>query len=197
LQKIFDTLINSFIDNKIGIAENFLSEELSTELKINLNDLYSSHQFRSAGTGDTAHVEHNKLFRSDMIYWLDRKHNNINENNFFDLMDAFILHLNETCYTGISSYEFHYALYETGSFYKKHLDQFQNNDNRKYTIILYLNDEWAKEDGGELCIHHPGKLQHISPENGKIVFFKSNELLHEVLVTTKPRMSITGWLKTN
>ena len=35
----------------------------------------------------------------------------------------------------------------------------------------------------------------LSPTNGKIVFFKSSELAHEVLLSNQPRMSITGWLK--
>ena len=60
---------------------------------------------------------------------------------------------------------------------------------------VYLNDEWKENDGGELCVHNEGNRQNISPLNGKSVFFKSNELEHEVLVTHKPRMSITGWLK--
>lgn len=150
----------------------------------------------NAGTGQDTKAGQNKLFRSDIIYWLDRKHNNVYENLFFDLMDEFVCHLNETCYAGIQSYEFHYTLYETGSSYKKHLDQFRNNDSRKYSMIMYLNDGWQEKDGGELCIHHEGQaLQHIAPSNGKIVFFQSNELVHEVLITNKPRMSITGWLK--
>ena len=110
-------------------------------------------------------------------------------------MDEFVSYLNETCYTGITGYEFHYTLYEKGSFYLKHLDQFRNNDSRKYSMILYLNAEWKDGDGGELCIHHANHLQLISPNNGKSVFFKSNELLHEVLKNNQPRMSITGWLK--
>ena len=133
--------------------------------------------------------------RSDVIYWLDRKHNTTHENDFFDLVDAFVSHLNNTCYTGITGYEFHYALYEKGTFYKKHLDQFRNNDSRKYSMIMYLNDSWKEGDGGELNIHHTDSVQSISPVNGKSVFFKSNELVHEVLMANKPRMSITGWLK--
>ena len=62
-------------------------------------------------------------------------------------------------------------------------------------MIMYLNEDWQLSDGGELCIHHKESLQHISPENGKIVFFKSSEIEHEVLLSHKPRMSITGWLK--
>ena len=195
MQDIFDTLINSFIENKVGIAEGFLNIPLALHLKENLQLLYTGNQLQQAGTGKDANFEQNKLFRSDIIYWLDRKHHNIYENSFFDLMDNFVAYLNASCYTGITSYEFHYTLYETGSFYKKHLDQFQNNDTRKYSIIMYLNDAWETNDGGQLCIHHQDSLQNISPTNGKIVFFKSNELAHEVLVTNKPRMSITGWLK--
>lgn len=195
MEKIFNTLINSFIENKVGIAENFLSESLSLNLKENLKTLYQERQLLSAGTGKNTNVEYNKLFRSDIIYWLDRKHNNIHENSFLDLMDDFVKHLNATCYTGITSYEFHYTLYEKGSFYKKHLDQFRNNDSRKYSMIMYLNTEWKENDGGELCIHHEDSSQNISPLNGRTVFFKSNELEHEVLITNKPRMSITGWLK--
>lgn len=195
MQKIFNTLIDSFIDNNVGIAENFLSDALSAHLKDNLNSLYTEKLLLSAGTGNDTNVAHNKSVRGDVIYWLDRRHNNQYENEFFDLMDAFVSHLNNTCYTGITGYEFHYALYETGSFYKKHLDQFRTNDSRKYSMINYLNTDWQEEDGGELCVHHKDSLQNISPDNGKSVFFKSSELEHEVLVTNKPRMSITGWLK--
>ena len=195
MQKIFNTLIDSFIDNKVGIAENFLSENLARHLKENLISHYSENRLRSAGTGNDTAVVHNKSVRSDIIYWLDRKHNNPHELAFFDLVDSFVGYLNSTCYTGITGYEFHYTLYEEGSFYKKHLDQFRNNDSRQYSMIMYLNDDWGEDDGGELCIHHSDSIQHISPVNGKSVFFKSSELEHEVLLTNKPRMSITGWLK--
>jgi SM-20-related protein len=197
LENIFNTLINSFIDNKVGIANNFINEPLALRLKENLSRLYTQKQLRAAGTGNDQIAVQNKLVRSDIIYWLDREHNDAGENDFFDLMDDFIIHLNSNCYTGITGYEFHYTLYEKGSFYKKHIDQFRNNDSRKYSMIMYLNAGWQENDGGELCIQHDDDtVQKISPLNGKTVFFKSNELEHEVLVTHKPRMSITGWLKT-
>lgn len=179
----------------MGLANDFLSESLAAHLKENLTGLYTAKKLRSAGTGNNSHVAHNKLFRSDVIYWLDRSHNDPYENDFFNLMDDFVSHLNSSCYTGITGYEFHYTLYETGSFYKKHFDQFRNNDSRQYSMIMYLNSDWKSADGGELCIQHSDHLQNIAPENGKAVFFKSSELEHEVLITNKPRMSITGWLK--
>ncbi|MES2456757.1 MAG: 2OG-Fe(II) oxygenase [Bacteroidota bacterium] len=192
----FDELIDSFIADKVGLSDRFLSEGLSANLKANLLGYYQREQLFSAGTGNKVQVTQDQLYRSDKIFWLDPLHENVHENEFFSLMDKFISYLNETCYTGITGYEFHYTLYETGSFYKKHIDQFRNDDSRKYSMVMYLNEDWLAADGGELCIHHSeSQRQHISPDSGKSVFFKSNELEHEVLVTNKPRMSITGWLK--
>ncbi len=196
METIFNTLIDSFINDKVGIADHFLNEPLAANLKENLTTLFAQNKMQQAGTGNKTIVDHNKLIRGDSIHWLDRAHNNVHENAFFDLMDQFVKYLNENCYTGINSYEFHYTLYEPGTFYKRHMDRFQNNDSRKFSMIMYLNSDWVAEDGGELCIHHDeSESQNISPVNGKVVFFKSDELEHEVLMTNKNRMSITGWLK--
>ncbi len=197
LQTIFDCLIDSFIADKVGLAEDFLSVTLAAQLKENLIAYYSNNQLISAGIGNNPQLVRDKLRRNDKIYWLDLEHHNQHENKFFELMDSFVLYLNRTCYTGITGYEFHYTMYEKGSFYKRHLDQFQNNKSRAYSMIMYLNAEWEAKDGGELCIYHSDHLQTISPMNGKCVFFKSSELEHEVLMTQEPRLSITGWLKTN
>ncbi|WP_316807285.1 2OG-Fe(II) oxygenase [Pedobacter agri] len=195
MEKIFDCLIGSFIANQVGISENFLSVALAAHLKENLNNIFQNDEFLHAGIGNNILAERNKLIRSDVIYWLDREHDNQYENEFFDLMDQFVSYLNRTCYTGITGYEFHYTLYLPGTFYKKHIDQFRNNGSRQYSMIMYLNADWKPSDGGELCIYQEGIQQHISPDSGKSVFFKSADLHHEVLVTNKHRMSITGWLK--
>jgi SM-20-related protein len=195
LDKVFDQLINSFIENKIGISEGFLTTKHRQELKSNMAELLLSEKFKPAGTSNEK-VAFNMEVRSDHIYWLDRSHLNVSENAFLDLIDAFIAHLNATCYVGITDYEFHYAHYAEGSFYTKHRDQFKSNDNRKYSMIFYLNDAWVEGDGGELCIHQAdNKLQLVAPVGGLGVFFDSSELLHEVLLTKKSRFSITGWLK--
>ncbi|MGN8055915.1 2OG-Fe(II) oxygenase [Pedobacter sp. 22163] len=195
MEKIFDCLIDSFIVDKVGIAENFLSVPLAAHLKDNLIGLFENKKLLNAGVGNDTVINQDKLIRSDVIYWLDRNHNNQHENDFFDLMDKFVVYLNRTCYTGITGYEFHYTLYESGTFYKKHIDQFQSNGSRQYSMIMYLNSDWKVEDGGELRIYHADEEQDISPDNGKSVFFKSSDLAHEVLLTHKQRMSITGWLK--
>ncbi len=197
MQANFDTLINSFIADEVGIAENFLSVPLAAFLKQNLLALYKSDKLHNAGTGNATVILQDKMVRSDKIHWLDPLRENLHETSFFKLMDSFIKYLNDTCYTGITGYEFHYTLYEKGSFYKTHFDRFKNNSSRAYSMVMYLNADWKQADGGELCIHHSDHLQNISPMNGKCVFFKSSNLLHEVLLTHEPRLSITGWLKTD
>ncbi|SDS46150.1 SM-20-related protein [Mucilaginibacter mallensis] len=192
MEIIFDKLIDSYLATNVGIVKDFLSQELSAHLVDNITALYAGEQLVTAGTGNELLINHNKLIRSDKIYWLDRIHNNIYENVFFDLMDSFVSHLNRSCYAGITGYEFHYTLYEKGSFYKRHLDNFKQNGNRAFSMIMYLNSE---VDGGALRIYQGNDTQDISPNAGKSVFFKSNELEHEVLITHLPRMSITGWLK--
>ena len=191
----FETIIESFIKDNVGIDDHFISNDLSQHLKQNLLNLYEKKQLVAAGTGNNNKLSHNLDVRSDLIYWLDRKHENQHENDFFDQIDDFIKYLNRSCFAGITSYEFHYSLYEIGSFYQKHLDQFKNNTNRKYSMISYLNEAWQEKDGGELLIYQNYNDKKINPTQGKTVFFKSNELQHEVLVTQKKRMSVTGWLK--
>lgn len=188
-------MIDGYLHNKLGVSEDFLSVQLTADLQKNLQSLYASNQLISAKTGLGKETNQNLLVRNDKIFWLDRIHDNHTENAFFDVIDSFILFLNKTCYTGITSYEFHYALYEKGSFYKKHKDQFKENASRQYTLIFYLNTDWKATDGGELCVYLNDLPLLISPTNGKSVFFKSSELLHEVLLSNTQRMSITGWLR--
>ncbi len=195
MENDFETLIASFIENNVGISDHFLNANLASHLKLNLLANHKQNLLLLAGTGNGEKLIHNKMVRSDSIYWLDRKHEDKYENEFFDLIEEFIKYLNISCYAGITGYEFHYSLYEKEGFYKKHLDQFQNNSGRKFSLISYLNEDWQEIDGGQLLIHQLDNDQKISPTNRKTVFFKSNELVHEVLVTKERRLSITGWLK--
>ena len=197
MENNFEDLIASYIENKVGISEHFLSTDLAHNLRQNLIVLKQKSLLMQAGIGNSEKVSYDGAIRSDSIYWLDKKHNNAFENEFLAQIEAFIVYLNQSCYAGITGYEFHYSLYESGDFYLKHLDQFQNNPSRKYSMISYLNNNWKESDGGELLIHQLDNNQKIAPTQGKTVFFKSDELVHEVLVTQNTRMSITGWLKSD
>lgn len=196
MENEFDVLINSFLSDRIGIDEHFLSVQLAAQLKENLRTLDIDRQFVPAGIGNKDIYIKDSLIRGDRISWLNPENNFPHEQDFFKLMDRFVWYLNSTCYAGIKAYEFHYAIYDSGSFYKKHLDQFKSDQSRSFSMIMYLNSDWEKRDGGELVIYQVDNIQTISPMNGKCVFFRSYQLEHEVLITNKTRISVTGWFKT-
>jgi len=77
------------------------------------------------------------------------------------------------------------------------LDQFKSEKGRKFSIVLYLNHDWKAEDGGTLSLYPTkGDQREISPLEGRIVFFRSDEMEHEVYPSfTRERNSIAGWLK--
>ena len=195
MQEQFDLLINSFVEDNVGIADQFLSEELCADLQQNIAVLLHENKMKFAGIGNDPSVHAEQQMRGDKIYWLDKKNENPHELAFLKLIENFIEHLNETCYTGINGYEFHYAVYEPGTIYKRHKDQFKTDNNRKFSLICYLNNDWVEADGGQLIIYQNGLPQSIIPNAQKAVFFKSDEMEHEVTLAHRPRMSITGWLK--
>lgn len=197
MSNLFDSLIDFYIEKNVGVVAHFLTDELAQLLKINLVNHQKLFHLKTGRIGNDEATLKDELIRNDKIHWLDPSSDDPTEMKFFKIIDAFILHLNRTCYAGITGYEFHYTLYEKGSFYKKHVDQFKNNSARAFSMIFYLNQDWKIEDGGELRVHHFDHIENISPTNGKCVFFKSNLLEHEVLISNVPRLSITGWLKTN
>ena len=191
----FEELIGTYIQNRIGISNHFISKELAVSLQKNLLSLDEKDKMKTAGIGNQSVKDRGQDKRGDKIFWIDNQSDEPSERAFLNQVNLFIEHLNDTCYTGINAYEFHYALYETGSFYQRHVDQFQNNNDRKFSLIHYLNTNWTEDEGGELLIYHESKTDKIFPEMQKAVFFRSEDCEHEVSRSTRPRMSISGWLK--
>jgi SM-20-related protein len=195
MKEQFEGLIQSYIEQQVGIDPEFLSERLAEGLLQHIRQLQLLQLMKPAGIGNELLKDPLQQTRGDKIYWLDKSHDNPFEQEFLLLMDSLILYLNRTCYAGIQEYEFHFAVYEKGQAYHKHKDQFKNDDNRQFSLVCYLNKDWKEADGGQLWLHHADGIQKISPEQQCAVFFKSNELEHEVRSSSRDRMSITGWLK--
>jgi len=191
----FDLLIDTYLENNIGIDATFLPEHLSNGLQQNILQLQQDGLMKPAGIGNEVVMNTEQKMRGDKIYWMDKSHDNKYEQEFLQLVDDFIERFNSTCYTGINAYEFHYAIYEKGSYYKRHKDQFKNDSNRKFSLISYLNKDWLEQDGGQLLTYQHEAIQHTLPRAQTSIFFKSDELEHEVAIANRSRMSITGWLK--
>jgi SM-20-related protein len=70
---------------------------------------------------------------------------------FLSTIDDLSAYMNRTCFTGISSREFMFAAYPPGARYARHLDDFQNKNARKFSVITYLNRGW-NGDGGRAAL---------------------------------------------
>ena len=195
---LFETIIENLIKDKYAIVDGFFDSFEVDSLRNSLLSIYESSFFKKAAIGDRHNEEIDKSVRGDFIYWIDEKKSTVAEEFFLKKINELVNYLNKTCFLGILQKEFHYALYPTGTFYKRHLDTFKNDDRRKLSIVCYLNEEnWPSENGGELAIYTSQGTVSILPLPGRIVIFESQELEHEVkVVKASERLSITGWLKT-
>ncbi|WGF93431.1 2OG-Fe(II) oxygenase [Aequorivita marisscotiae] len=195
---LFETIIDNLLDKQYSIVNNFFSSEEVVVLRNSLIAKYDADRFKKSAIGSKTNEEIDKSVRGDFILWMDENSANEAELVFFKKINDLVNYLNKTCFLGILHKEFHYAVYPTGTFYKRHLDTFQNDDRRKLSIVCYLNeDNWLAENGGELTIYTENEDLNILPIPGRIVIFESQILEHEVkVVKASERMSITGWLKT-
>lgn len=153
---------------------------------------------KMAGIGRGNAEQNNQEIRRDKIYWLSKQ--NSVDYEFIILMESMRAELNQSLYLGLFDYESHYAIYQEGDFYKQHIDALKGKSNRVLSTILYLNEKWNTEDGGELIIYSEDKktiLETVIPNAGTMVIFLSEQFPHEVLAAKKIRYSIAGWFRVN
>ena len=65
-------------------------------------------------------------------------------------METLRMEINRKLYLGLTSLESHYARFDKGGFYQKHLDAFSGANNRKVSLVLFLNEFWKVADHCEL-----------------------------------------------
>ena len=201
IELYYESIIDNLISKKFAIADDFFSNVEVNILRQNLQNKYDLDTFKKSAIGNTDKIIAEGI-RGDFISWIDEENLDEAEKMYFNKVNDFIDYLNRTCYLGIVEGEFHYALYPQNTFYKRHLDVFNNDSRRTLSVIFYLNDEdWTPENGGELAIYLPKEdgteeTVKVLPLPGRMVIFNSRELEHEVLPVNRPRKSITGWFKT-
>jgi SM-20-related protein len=187
----FENIAEDIYSKGFCVYNNFLNEEAADALLTVFNEKKSL--LKEAGIGKQENFSKTKNIRGDKILWLEKNENELLDNFFFNPLKELITMLNRRCFLGLNDYEFHFACYEAGTFYRRHRDVFSNDDSRKISLVLYLNKNWKTGDGGELMIYGKEEAK-TEPKAGTLVVFESH-IEHEVLTSHKERISITGWLK--
>jgi SM-20-related protein len=155
-------------------------------------------KFKRAGIGREEEHQLNQFVRTDEIFWLDKSNPAVCA--YLDWAETLRAGLNRRLFLGLFDYECHYAYYDRGTFYKKHLDAFKGNTNRIVSTVLYLTPNWQPQDGGELLLYPRAgdePLEKVAPRFGQMAIFLSEEFPHEVLTVNRPRYSVAGWFRVN
>jgi SM-20-related protein len=175
----------------------FLSPNEAAEQRSEIARLKTEGSFRPARVGRADQTQRHAQVRGDETCWLEPSRLTPPQAPLWNAMESLRTTLNEKLFLGLFELEAHYALYAPGSFYERHLDRFQNTDLRVLSVVLYLNESWSPEDGGQLRLEIPEtkKTIDVQPEAGTLVLFLSDRFPHEVRPTRRERMSFTGWFK--
>ncbi|RYY76322.1 MAG: 2OG-Fe(II) oxygenase [Gammaproteobacteria bacterium] len=206
--------MNYFDDSRLDVIADalahrgylILDESLPHSLLHGLLNYFNElqdHQFKAAGIGRHADFQQEETIRLDKIHWINA--NTEPTSDFLQWMESLRIGINRRLFMGLFDYESHFAHYTTGAFYKKHLDAFRSNKvagqaNRVLSTVLYLNESWQRDNGGELIIYAPDSdqiLEKILPEFGRMVIFLSEKFPHEVLPASCERKSVAGWFRVN
>jgi SM-20-related protein len=185
-EKIADALVN---DGYI-VLENALDPHLTKQLLLVSNQVTD---FKKAGISNTSLHDENR--RRDKIKWIDADTKATSQYLVFS--KGLQEYLNRRLYLGLRYYEAHFAIYESGDFYEKHLDAFKSSKNRVVTTVYYLNERWDEADGGALVIYDKNnqEIKRVIPSANTLVIFMSEDFPHEVLPSKAKRSSIAGWFR--
>ena len=175
-----------------GWAQIDLNTDFCAHLKAQLMENKKNNLFKPAGIADTSA---DSLIRSDMTCWMDQKSQIPIEKKLLGELQYLLVQLKNYFRISLTYIELHYAIYPEGHFYKLHTDQKKVNNERHFSFVIYLNENWTEDLQGHLCAYKRNDiLFKILPTAGKMMLFKS-DITHEVLPCFEDRYSVTGWLK--
>lgn len=197
--EVFDRIADVIARDGYVIVDQALPAPLVDALFVQLSALPETALSR-AGIGREAQQQSNPFVRRDEICWLDPCMPA--SVAFFEWMEQLRLGINRQLFLGLFDFEAHFARYEVGAFYKRHLDAFDGfARNRVLSVVLYLNPAWQPSDAGELVLYAPGEqgetVETVQPVYGRLAVFLSERFPHEVLPTNTARFSIAGWFRVN
>jgi len=174
---------------------DFLPADAVEALADESRRLLSAGLFTQAGIGRARSHQVSADTRGDQILWLDENNLTPAQARYWLEIEALREALNRELFLGLISFEAHYAFYPPGTFYRKHLDRFQDSDERIISCSLYLNSKWNEADGGQVRLYLDNQQIEIFPRAGTFVIFRSDRVPHEVAVAGRERFSLTGWFR--
>ena len=193
--KDFELIIEALATQGWVVFPQFMSASQVEACRQQALTYHADGRFTPASIGRGASQTINSQVRQDAIFWLNDSEQGM-AGEFQAWTHALIQALNETLYLGLVEAELHFALYPEGGFYQRHIDNFKASSARLITVILYLNQHWTQDQGGELRIYLENEqVMDIAPQAGTLVIFLSERFEHEVLPTQQERLSLTGWLR--
>ncbi len=181
------------------VSDSLVPADVCDDLLSQLLNHKQLSEFKKAQIGQGVETQIQKEIRGDFIRWMDFTKIAPEEKKFADWLDLFLQKLRPELLLGLSQYEVHYAFYPPLAHYEKHIDVFKKNSSRQISFVLYLNKNWAPNDGGELVLFEERdssqEALRILPHFGRLVVFLSGGIYHKVNFTNRERFSVTGWLK--
>ncbi|KPU58022.1 2OG-Fe(II) oxygenase superfamily protein [Pseudomonas fluorescens] len=173
----------------------FLPQDLTRALAAECRKRAAEGELAPAAVGRGPSSEIREGIRGDHIQWIDPGQAEVCD-SYLSLMDSLREAINRGLFLGLEDFESHFALYPPGAFYLKHVDRFRDNDRRMVSAVVYLNDGWLPEHGGQLRMYLDNdRVYDVEPVGGCLVVFLSGEVPHEVLPATRDRLSLTGWFR--
>ncbi|MEP3348838.1 MAG: 2OG-Fe(II) oxygenase [Marinomonas sp.] len=196
-----EPFLNLLMDLKTkgwSVQDDFFSTDFTQALMDEAENIENT-QMQLAGVGRKQDHQIVLDARRDYIQWIDP--DKPIRTDFLKVMESLRVALNRYLFIGLFDYEAHFARYEKGAFYEKHVDAFKGESNRVLSTVLYLNENWQEGDGGELVIydeHNPDiEVGRFFPKKGRLAIFLSECFYHEVVVAHRTRHSIAGWFRVN
>ena len=173
----------------------FLPQDLTRALAAECRKRAAEGELAPAAVGRGPFSEIREGIRGDHIQWIDPGQAEACD-SYLGLMNSLREAINRGLFLGLEDFESHFAMYPPGAFYLKHVDRFRDDDRRMISAVVYLNDGWLPEHGGQLRMYLDNdRVQDVQPIGGCLVVFLSGEVPHEVLPATRDRLSLTGWFR--
>ena len=189
----FDTATASLAADGWCVLHGLMSRAQTLALTNECVAMHDAQQLTPARVG--VDRDHTRL-RGDSTHWFESDALSAPQQAFADRIDVLRIELSRSLMLGLVDSESHYAVYQPGTGYARHLDQLRNNDARVVSAVFYLNDAWQEAEGGALRLHLADRSHRdIYPHAGTLLLFLSAQFEHEVLPATRNRMSIACWMR--